>query len=94
MSTMEDAVHKITSSYATVSQYLRDNHHQQPTFSADNKQLRFPEAPEHVNAARYTLVSAARDLQLLALYPFEALNAIGLEVLLSHLEILRLLTQQ
>ncbi|KAF7194993.1 Hps1-dma1 cluster O-methyltransferase [Pseudocercospora fuligena] len=71
----------INSSHAILAEYLKDQPDQQPSFARDGPQEFPANAPQHVNTARQNLVSAARDLQLLALYPTEAVHYLGLEAL-------------
>ena len=79
MSALQAVLDRVNSSHAVLADYLREHPDRQPTFES-NGPLELANAPAHVNDARHALASAARDLQLLALYPTEAVNYLGLEV--------------
>lgn len=69
-----DLASSISAHAATVSTYLTQSGHAQPSFAASGP-ARFPaDAPQDVQAARAELVHAARQLQFLALGPTEALQ--------------------
>lgn len=69
-----DLASNISKDAATVSNFLKQAGHDQPSFSA-NGPARFPaDAPEEILSARANLIHSARQLQFLALGPTEALQ--------------------
>lgn len=66
---LEQLASTISSATSTITKFLQDNGHPQPSFAADSP-TDFPaEAPLEVATARIDLLTAARQLQFLALWP-------------------------
>lgn len=91
---LTDLASDIARNAATISEFLENAGHAQPSFASTGP-ARFPaDAADEILAARTNLIHAARQLQFLALGPTEALQWFALTGVSTVITCVRLCTVQ